>query len=99
MRQIIKQPDGKFALWSSVCDNFILINASPEEIINYKIERKTESIKNNVMKTISKLKQNEKPYYQFTQTWEDCLETVKNNHGQKELNHLLKALKENILEV
>ena len=30
--QIMEQPNGKFAIWSTIVDNFILLNATEEEI-------------------------------------------------------------------
>ena len=30
--QLVKQPDGKFAIWSSIVDNFVLENATEEEV-------------------------------------------------------------------
>lgn len=34
---IVKQPDGKFAIWSTIVDNFLLENASEKEVFKYEI--------------------------------------------------------------
>ena len=34
-RQIVKQPDGKLAVWSSIVDDFIIIDASEVELITF----------------------------------------------------------------
>ena len=44
-RQIIKQPNDKYAVWSSVIDDFIIINATPDELIEGFIEEAKETIK------------------------------------------------------
>lgn len=71
--QIVKQPDGLFAVWSTVVDDFIEIDATPEQIIEERLEKEKEKIKADVMEIIEKLEQGGKPYYQFTMTYEHCL--------------------------
>ena len=56
-RQIIKQPDGKFCVWSTIIDDFIIVDATPEEIIEIYIEEKSEEIKENVYEVVNLLNQ------------------------------------------
>lgn len=56
-RQIIKQPDGKFCVWSTIVDDFIIVDATPEEIIEIYIEEKSEEIKENVYEVVNLLNQ------------------------------------------
>ena len=35
---IIKQPDGNFAIWSTIVDDFLVLNITPDEIENEAIE-------------------------------------------------------------
>lgn len=81
--QIIEQPNGKFALWSSVVNNFLVLDCSPQEIIREEIKRERKRITSNVNKITGLLKQGGKPYHQFTKTWKGCLNTVRQNHGEK----------------
>lgn len=37
--EIIKQPNGRYAVWTTVCDNFIRFNDTRDEVITYFVER------------------------------------------------------------
>ena len=58
-RQIIKQPNGKYALFSSVVDDFVLIDADPNEIVEelvayYELEaRRQDCWRCSALKTLS----------------------------------------------
>ncbi|WP_406172115.1 hypothetical protein [Streptomyces sp. NBC_00996] len=41
-QQIIKQPDGRLSVFSSVTDSFIVVDASPEEIVEWRAEEAQE---------------------------------------------------------
>jgi len=79
--QIIKQPNGLYCIWSSVVDDIILINATPEDIINERIEVARQEITRSVIDTVTKLNNGERPYYQFTKTFEEAIECIKDIHG------------------
>lgn len=81
-RQIIKQPNDKYAVWSSIVDDFIIIDATPNEIIKCHIEEAKETIKEQVLSEIEKLRKKEKPNYQFTLSFNDAIELIKENHGK-----------------
>lgn len=36
---VAKQPNGLFALWSTIVDDFIMVDATREEIIKFEIEK------------------------------------------------------------
>lgn len=91
-RQIIKQPNGKFAYWSSIVDNFILLNTTPKKIIEFRIQEETTQIKEDINEIISKLNQGKKPYFQFTNSWEDCLETIQDIHGKEKITEIMKLI-------
>ena len=80
--QIVKQPNGLYAVWSTVVDDFILIDATPEDIIQDRIEESNEQIREGTMKTIEALERGEKPYLQFTRTFVDCVRIIKRVHGK-----------------
>ena len=81
--RIIKQPNGRYALWSTNVDNFLLTDATPEEIIDYKVNLFRKDITDMVNITTQKLDNGEKPYYQFTLTFEKALEVIKRVHGNE----------------
>jgi hypothetical protein len=96
-RQIIKQPNGLYAVWSTIIDNFVYINEDRGELIksltDEAINEIKEKTKEKVNKTIDELESGKKPYYQFTMTWKEAIKTIKNIHGKKEVNKLLKFYK------
>jgi len=69
--QIVKQPDGKYAIWSSVVDDFIYVDATADEVILWFGREAKIKVMNEVKETIQILNEGGKPYYQFTKTWEE----------------------------
>jgi len=92
--QIIKQPNGLYAIYSSICDNFVFINATPDDIVECWLEEEKERIYIKIDKIIAKLEAGEKPYYQFTLTWDEACDSIKETHGKAELNQILNMLEE-----
>ena len=83
-QQIIKQPDGKYAVWSTGADSFVLIDATPEVIIESWVEEFRQNATRTVNETVRKLEAGEKPYAQFTLSWGDTLAMIKEVHGRDE---------------
>lgn len=80
-RQIVKQPNGLYAQWSSVVDDFTLIDATKADMIADFVEAETARIHAQVSKVIETLESGGKPYNQFTMTWEECLSSIREVHG------------------
>lgn len=91
-RQIIKQPSGKFGVWSSVVDDFIYLNCDRDDLVNFFVDEKKKEIEKQVDEIINKLGKGEKPYFQFTESWEGALETIEERHGKRHLNSVLKYI-------
>lgn len=51
--QIIKQPNGKYCIFSSIVDNIIIYNATPDEIKKYYIEEEVKEINKKVDQAIN----------------------------------------------
>lgn len=84
-KQIIKQPDGKYAVWGSISDTFVIYNATKEEVLKFfrddymkKVERQMRDIK----MTFKDLEDGEEPYFQFTLSFEECMELMKMNNPE-----------------
>jgi len=92
MGQIIKQPNGKYCLFSSVIDKVTYYDCTPKEIVDIHKEEAISGIEDKVMGIIKKLDSNENPYYQFTLKYEDMLNTIKKIHGQKESDYTKKII-------
>lgn len=73
MNQIIKQPNGLWALWSSIVDNFVLTDATEQDLIDYFVEREKEQWTAIIKDKISKLNRGVKAYWQFTMTYEEAM--------------------------
>lgn len=81
-QQIIKQPNGKYAVFSSVVDGFTVFNATPDELIELWVKNERKSLTRRITETIAQLDRGEKPYSQFTLTWEEALAEHERNHGE-----------------
>ena len=80
--QIVQQPDGKFALWSSIVDDFTHVDCeNAAEITEIFVERSRREITDNVNGIVAALSRGEKPYYQFTKSFEDCIAFIREIHG------------------
>lgn len=93
-RQIIKQPNGKYCIFSSIIDNITHYDMSVEEIIEVWTEEAKNDITERVRDIINKLENCEKPYYQFTHTYDGILITIEQIHGKKE-SQRIKSIIEN----
>lgn len=88
-RQIIKQPNGKYAIWSTIVDNFIYIDCSSvDEIVTIMVEEYEQERKKDVEGIVEKLESGEKPYYQFTMNWDEAIDVIKTIHGKREANKM-----------
>lgn len=81
--QIIKQPNGLYCMYSSICDEFVLTDAHPQEIIGHLVQIESEKIATKVNDIVSELNAGGKPYRQFTMTFEEAVEQAKEVHGDK----------------
>ena len=82
-RQIIKQPNGLYAVWSSNSDTFVWIDATKQEIIDaFAEEARTDAVE-RTEKIFAELEAGNSPYYQWTKTWEEALEYHKSVHGKE----------------
>jgi len=72
-RQIIKQPDGKYALFSTETRRFLLENASPVDIKKYITGIWLQVISQEIDEIVTKLDAGEKPYQDSTISWDEAL--------------------------
>ena len=86
-RQIVKQPDGKFAVWSSVVDHIILYDCSREDLLAFEVEERVREIWAGINVICDALDQGGKPSFQFTKSWEDCLRIIRGVHGAQDATY------------
>ena len=89
-RAIFKQDNGKFAVFSTTTDNFILINATEEDIIKVYVDEAVEAAKEAAKREIAFVASG-KPRFL---TLDDALEVIENVHGKKELNKVITIMEE-----
>lgn len=73
-RQIIVQPDGLFAIYSTVSDQFEVYDADKQEIIDYFVEEAAESMAQKISTTIEQLEDHgpRRVYAQFALTFDSA---------------------------
>lgn len=81
--QIIRQPDGNLAVFSSVVDSWILVNASPEDIADYYAEKAAQDARRHTRETIGHVLAGEpkRAYCQFAMTFTEADETSREHDG------------------
>ena len=73
-RQIIKQPNDLWAIYSTIVDDFILMNATLEDIIKFELNEAEERIRRRIiMATKNKFPRT---------TFEEALENIHCVHGK-----------------
>lgn len=71
-QQIIRQPDGRFAIFSSIVDGFLLTDATEEEILRWRADEAGCAARERTMAELERVKFQDKPYHQFTLTWDEA---------------------------
>ncbi len=77
--QIIKQPDGLFAVFSTIVDGWVLVDATGEEIVDYFAERAADDARRSAGRILYEVATGGKPYCQFTMTFDDA-DKLNNEH-------------------
>jgi hypothetical protein len=78
--QIIRQPDGRLAVFSSVVEAFVVVDATPEEIIEYRAEEAARKARERTQAEIDRVLSGQpRPYHQFTLTWEEAARLEREN--------------------
>jgi hypothetical protein len=93
-REIIKQPNGKYAVFSSVIDNFIFVNVTKEEYIKFRVKEETMRIEASLLDLFLILDKGENPYPNYEQhTFEEALNWIEEVHGKEEKLKILNVIK------
>jgi len=87
-QQIIKQPNGKYCLFSSVVDNVTYYDMTKKEIVEVWTEKAKKDFEEKVSDIVSKLDKGEKPYFQFTLGYEEMLQTILEVHSADEMQNI-----------
>jgi hypothetical protein len=83
--QIIQQPDGKLAVFSSIVDDFIVLDATPPELMEWRAKRAADEERERTRAEIGRVLVRDAnhprpaPYYQFTLTWAEAVRKAGHN--------------------
>ncbi|MFH9430249.1 hypothetical protein ACH4JZ_18400 [Streptomyces sp. NPDC017615] len=81
-QQIIVQPDGRLAVFDSVCDAFVLVDASPEEVTEWRAAEAADRARERTEAELKRVLESDRPYYQFTLTWPEAERLDRKNRGR-----------------
>lgn len=93
-RQIIKQPNGKYCIFSSVVDGVIWTQATRDQLVEAFVDDARKGIEREVDCVVSALEVGGRPYYQFTMTYAEMLETIFTAHDSVAVERTRKECEE-----
>ena len=82
--QIIQQPDGKLAIFSTGVDSWIVMDATPDEIADYYAERAAADARRSARNTLNRVLAG-KPrevYCQFAMTFDEANQESREHGGE-----------------
>jgi len=74
--QIIKQPDGKFCVWSTYVDSIVITDATADELVEHFAEQAAEDSRRRQTRNLIAKVESGVPraaYYQFQMTYEEAV--------------------------
>lgn len=88
----IKQPDGRWAIWSGITDSFTFLNATKEEAVEEIVSSQMKDLRENLTRCIDKIDRGE-VISQFTMTFDGAIQTMRDIHGDKEADEVLREVR------
>jgi hypothetical protein len=82
--QVVQQPDGKLAVFSSYTDTIIIYDATRQEISDWFVERATADARRDVEQVLDHVEAGEphRAYFQFAHTWDEVLQVDREHGGE-----------------
>ncbi len=95
-RCVVKQPNGKYAIWSSIVDHFISYDCTAEEAIAEEVRNSLYSnypgdLMHDVCQSWLNLHDNGRAW-RWAPTWDEAISTIKELHGEEEAAKILEDL-------
>jgi hypothetical protein len=87
--QIIQQPDGKLAVFSSVVDAFVVLDATPEELVDWYAQEAAQEARERTQRTLDKLHSQgpQGVYGRRALTWEEASRMNQEHDGDLNPDH------------
>lgn len=92
--QIIKQPNGRYCIYSSIVDNVTYYDLDRDELVQAFMESERVRIEADVDLVLQKLKRGQNPYFQFTMTYPEMMVAIEERHGESDAEKLTKLMSE-----
>jgi hypothetical protein len=81
--QVIKQPDGKYAIFSSFTDTWIVYDATRQDVIDYYAEKAAKDAREAAARLLDDVDENpRKAYFQFAMTFAEANAQSKASGGE-----------------
>lgn len=82
--QVIRQPDGHFAVYSSTTDTIAVWNATADQVVDWFVDRAVERARREAGRIVGHVATGEprKAYYQFVMTWDEALQSDREHGGE-----------------
>lgn len=86
--QVVKQPDGHLAVWSTETDDWVLLDADPVDVLDYFVGLAAADALRSTQQVLDAVLGGEprRVYFQFTRTYEQLETERKRRHGGGEEN-------------
>lgn len=91
--QIIRQPDGLYAVFSSFSDTWIMSGATRDDLISYYAERAAKDAREGTARLLDDVDEDpRKAYYRFAMTFEEA-NAMSVEHGGEDLSGRLAQMR------
>jgi len=82
--RIVKMPSGKFAIFSTIVDDIIVYDATPEQLIDYYVEKKREEIIEEITAITNALAKGERawPHQRGNESWAETVAWIEQVHSE-----------------
>lgn len=82
-QQIVRQPDGRYAIFWSITDTIVLWDATEDEVVEFFVEQATKDARMQASRALYHVADGhpERAYYQFALTWDEALEKDREHGG------------------
>lgn len=88
-RAIVKQPDGQYALWSTVVDNFVTVNATVEDLVAEELRHPRASLyhggiqklQEDLCREVVNLADTGRAW-KWAPTWDEAVKIIRDLHGE-----------------
>lgn len=87
---IVKQPNGRYAIWSSIVDDFLLLGASPEEAMLDELDNPyytdyaggKDALRADLRKELENIATNGRAW-KWAPTWDEAVAIIRELHGNE----------------